>query len=179
MDSDLIARFERDALPLLDDLYSAARRLTRDRADAEDLVQETMLKAYSQFHSFNGSSQVGTWLYRILQNTWINNYRKSRRRPAEQLTAEITQWQHEASEGRSPEIDVLEKVPDSKVIQALEALPKSFRMAVYYADVQGYRYREIAEILDIPIGTVMSQLYTARRKLRELLVDVAREYGFE
>ena len=183
-DSELTARFERDAIPLLDDLYSAARRLTRDRADAEDLVQETMLKAYSQFRSFHGCSHLGAWLYRIMHNTWINNYRRSRRRPTEQLTADISDWQqearrhhHDAQGCRAAEIDVLEKMPDRKVIQALDALPESLRMTVYYADVHGYRYREIAEILDIPVGTVMSRLHSARRRLRELLADVAHDHG--
>jgi RNA polymerase sigma-70 factor, ECF subfamily len=183
-DSELTARFERDAIPLLDDLYGAARRLTRNRADAEDLVQDTMLKAYSQFHSFREGPLLRAWLYRIMHNTWINNHRKSRFRPAEHLSADIGQWQHEAlrrhheSAGYRPaELDVLESLPDREVIEALEALPESFRMTVYYADVHGYRYREIAEILDIPIGTVMSRLHSARRRLRVLLVDVAHDRG--
>jgi RNA polymerase sigma-70 factor (ECF subfamily) len=183
-DSELAARFERDAIPLLDNLYNAARRLTRERADAEDLVQETMLKAYCEFHSFQQDSHLNAWLYRIMHNTWINNYRKSQRRPAEQLTADITDWQQQAARHhcgsagcRPADIDALEKIPDHQVIQALEALPESFRMTVYYADVHGYRYREIAEILHIPIGTVMSRLHSARHTLRELLADVAHAHG--
>jgi RNA polymerase sigma-70 factor (ECF subfamily) len=176
-DSELTARFERDAIPLLDDLYGAARRLTRNRADAEDLVQDTMLKAYSQFHSFREGPLLRAWLYRIMHNTWINNHRKSRFRPAEHLGADIGQWQHESAGYRPAELDVLESLPDREVIEALEALPESFRMTVYYADVHGYRYREIAEILDIPIGTVMSRLHSARRRLRVLLVDVAHDHG--
>ena len=183
-DSELKARFERDAIPLLDDLYIAARRLTHGRADAEDLVQETMLKAYREFHSFHQRSQLSAWLYRIMHNTWINNYRKSRRRPTEQLTADLTDWQqaahpdhHESRGYRPADIDLLDNMPNHKLVQALEALPESFRLTVYYADIDGYHYREIAQILDIPIGTVMSRLHSARRRLRELLGDVAHDHG--
>jgi RNA polymerase sigma-70 factor, ECF subfamily len=177
--SELTARFERDAIPLLDDLYGAARRLTRNRADAEDLVQDTMLKAYSQFHSFREGCRLHAWMYRIMHNTWINNHRKARSRPTEQLSDDITDRLHEARwhdvAGRSAELDVLEKLADRRVVEALEALPESFRMTVYYADVQGYRYREIAQIMDVPIGTVMSRLHSARRRLRVLLWDAAHE----
>ncbi|OBI14744.1 RNA polymerase subunit sigma [Mycobacterium sp. E2462] len=186
MSPDLTARFERDAIPLLDDLYGAARRLTRSRADAEDLVQETMLKAYRQFHTFREGSRLRAWLCRIMHNTWINNHRKLCCRPTEHLSGDIGDWQHlarrrhyEPSYCRPAELDALERVPDRKVIDALEALPETLRMTVYYADVHGYRYREIAEILDIPIGTVMSRLHAARRRLRESLADVARDHGFD
>lgn len=181
--SELTARFERDAIPLLDDLYGAARRLTRSRTDAEDLVQETMLKAYNHFHTFRQGTYLRAWLYRIMHNTWINNHRKSQSRPTEHLSADIADWQHEVQRQhhnlmrcRAAELDVLEQLPDSKVVEALEALPEGFRMTVYYADVHGYRYREIAEILRIPIGTVMSRLHSARRTLRESLADVAAEH---
>lgn len=183
-DSEPTARFERDVIPLLDDLYGAARRLTRSRADAEDLVQDTMLKAYSQFHSFREQSRLRAWLYRIMHNAWINNHRKLRSRPTEYLGADIGQlqdegrWRADSAGRRSAELDVLESLSNCKVIKALEALPESLRMTVYYADVYGYRYREIAEILDIPIGTVMSRLHSARRRLRPLLADVARDRGF-
>lgn len=178
-DLDLVARFERDAIPLLDDLYNAARRLTRCRADAEDLVQETMLKAYQQFHSLHQDSQLRAWLYRIMHNSWINNHRRSQRRPAEQLTADMTDRQQDAVWACRPaDIEVLVEMSDCAVIQALEALPESLRMTVYYADVHGFRYREIAEILDIPLGTVMSRLHSARSKLRGLLTDVAHQRGF-
>lgn len=182
-DSELTARFERDAIPLLDELYAAARRLSRNRADAEDLVQETMLKAYRHFRSFREGSCLSAWLYRIMHNTWINNHRKSLCRPAEQLTADFADWQREAGRNRhgwrgsrAADIEMLENLPDFEVVQALEALPESLRMTVYYADVHGYRYREIAEILDIPVGTVMSRLHSARRKLRALLADLAPAY---
>jgi RNA polymerase sigma-70 factor, ECF subfamily len=179
----LALRFERDVVPLLNDLYGAARRLTGNRADAEDLVQDTMLKAYSQFRTLREESRLRAWLYRIMHNTWINNHRKSLSRPAEQLSADIDDIQHQgrlevcSARWRPAERDVLESLSDRKVIEALEALPESQRMTVYYADVHGYRYREIAEILDIPIGTVMSRLHSARRRLRELLAEVARDQG--
>ena len=170
-------------MPLLDELYGGARRLTRNHADAEDLVQDTMLKAYSHFRSFHEGPHLRAWLFRIMHNTWINNHRRTRHRPAEHLTAEITDWQqaarqrHDSAGCRPAEVQVLEALPERKIIEALEALPESFRMTVYYADVHGYRYREIAEIMDIPIGTVMSRLHSARRTLRELLADLAHEHG--
>jgi RNA polymerase sigma-70 factor, ECF subfamily len=178
-DAELTARFERDAIPLLGQLYGCARRLTRNRADAEDLVQDTMLKAYSQFRSFHEGTHLKAWLLRIMYNTWINNYRKTRRRPREQLSAEITDWQQEAHQRhipagcRSAEVQALEALPDRTTTEALDALPESFRTTVYYADVHGYRYREIAEIMDVPVGTVTSRLHNARRRLRESLVDSA------
>ena len=183
-DAELRARFERDAIPLLDQLYGGARRMTRSRADAEDLVQDTMVKAYAQFRSFREGTHPKAWLFRIMQNTWINNYHKARRRPMEHLIAEITDWQQAAEQKhasiacRSAEIAALEALLDEDITDALETLPENLRMAVYYADVHGYRYKEIAEIMDIPIGTVMSRLHTARRRLRTLLADVARVRGF-
>ncbi|OBF23248.1 hypothetical protein A5725_09835 [Mycobacterium kubicae] len=181
--AQLKMRFERDVLPLRDDLYTAARRLTRNSADAEDLLQDTLLKAYSRFHLFTEGSRLNAWLYRILHNTWINNHRKSLCRPALQLSADITDWQqassrqhHDSAECRAAELDVLEKLPNQKIIEALEALPENFRTTVFYADVHGYHYREIADMLNIPIGTVTSRLSTARRRLRVLLADLASEH---
>lgn len=182
-DSALALRFERDAVPLLDDLYGAARRLTGNRADAEDLVQDTMLKAYSQFHTLREESHLRAWLYRIMHNTWFNNHRKSLSRPAEQLSADIDHVEHHgrfedcSARCSSAELDVLKSLSDRKVVEALAALTQSQRMTVYYADVHGYRYREIAELLDTPIGTVMSRLHSARRRLRGLLAEVARDQG--
>src|SRR6478672_1178874 len=178
-DAERTARFQRDAVPLLDVLYGAARRLTRSRSDAEDLVQDTMLRAYSRFHQFREGTQLKAWLFRIMHNIWIDNYHKTLRRPPEQLSDEIADWQYAAWQRhtslgeRSAELEALEALPDYEIVDAVEALPQTHRMVVYYADVVGYRYQEIAEIMDIPIGTVMSRLHHARRRLRILLADVA------
>ncbi|HEX5255079.1 MAG TPA: sigma-70 family RNA polymerase sigma factor [Mycobacterium sp.] len=183
-DAELTARFERDAIPLLDQLYGGALRMTRNPADAEDLLQETMVKAYAGFRSFRAGTNLKAWLYRILTNTYINSYRKKQRQPAEYPTEEITDWQlaanaeHSSTGLRSAEVEALEALPDSEIKDALAALPEEFRMAVYYADVEGFPYMEIAEIMDTPIGTVMSRLHRGRRQLRGLLADVAKERGF-
>ena len=178
------ARFERDAMPLLDQLYAAALRMTRNPADAEDLVQETYLKAYGAFASFRAGTNLRAWLYRILTNTYINGYRKRQRQPVAQPTEEITDWQlaqaaqHTSAGLRSAEMDALDRLPDSDVKDALSQLAEDFRMAVYLADVEGFAYKEIAEIMGTPIGTVMSRLHRGRKQLRDLLTGVARERGF-
>jgi len=185
LDLDLQDLFEIQALPYLDQLYGAALRMTRNPADAEDLVQETYAKAFAAFHQFTQGTNLKAWLYRILTNTFINNYRKAQREPLRSDGDTIEDWQLHSAEShsstglRSAEMEALDSLPDSTVKDALAALPDDFRMVVYLADVEGFAYKEIAEIMGTPVGTVMSRLHRGRRQLREALTDYARELGMK
>jgi RNA polymerase sigma-70 factor (ECF subfamily) len=181
-DPALRARFERDVVPLLPNLYSAALRLTRNPSDAEDLVQEAYLRAYRGFGGFEEGTNLRAWMYRILTNTFINAYRKKQREPITVQDDEIEDWYLYDRLGASgveasAESEVLDRLPDEDVQRALEALPEGFRMAVLLADVEGFSYKEIAEILAVPIGTVMSRLHRGRKALQKALWETVRERG--
>ena len=183
-DEGLVARFERDAIPLLDGFYLQAMKMTRSRTEAEDLLQETAAKAFAGFHGFRDGTNLGGWLYRILVNTHISSYRKQQRRPVQWLTDEITDGQllaearHSSTGLRSAEDHVLDQLGDNDVREAMQQLPEKLRTAVYYADIEGRRFKEIAELTGAPIGTVMSRLHRGRHRLRSLLAEVARNRGY-
>ena len=183
LDDAQAAAFEEEALSHLDKLYSAALRMTRNPADAEDIVQETYAKAFASRHTFTMGTNLRAWLYRILTNTYINAYRKAQRAPQSTGDEEVTDWQlaraasHDSTGLRSAEMEALDQTPDAAVATAIAQLPENFRVAVLLSDVEGFSYKEIAEIMGTPIGTVMSRLNRGRAQLRDLLSDYARENG--
>jgi RNA polymerase sigma-70 factor (ECF subfamily) len=176
--------FEEQAIPFMDQLYAAAMRMTRNPSDASDLVQDTFVKAYAAFGQFQQGTNLKAWLYRILTNTFINGYRKNQRNPYQGTIDELEDWQLGGAESvtqgrstRSAEAEAIDHLPDSDVKDALQSIPEDFRMAVYFADVEGFSYQEIADIMKTPVGTVMSRLHRGRRMLRELLAEYAQERG--
>jgi RNA polymerase sigma-70 factor (ECF subfamily) len=183
-DLGLTARFERDVVPLLDGFFPQAMKMTRNRTEAEDLLQETAARAFAGFHGFRDGTNLGGWLYRILLNTHISDYRKQQRRPVQWLTGEITdghllaEASHSSRGLRTTEDQVLDLLGDNAISEAMQALPENFRTAVYYADIEGRSFKEIARLTDAPIGTVMSRLHRGRSRLRNLLADVASASGY-
>ncbi|WP_237209850.1 sigma-70 family RNA polymerase sigma factor [Rothia nasimurium] len=184
-DAERKARFEREALLYVDQLYAAALRMARNPQDAEDLVQEAYMKAFSAFHQYKPGTNLKAWLYRILTNTYINVYRKRQREPYQANTDTVEDWQlaqagaHDSKGLPSAENEALAHLPDSDIKEALQSIPEDFRMAVYYSDVEGFSYKEISEIMDTPIGTVMSRLHRGRKLLRDKLTDYAAERGIK
>jgi RNA polymerase sigma-70 factor (ECF subfamily) len=180
------AMFEEQAIPYMDQLYAAAMRMTRNPSDAADLVQDTFVKAYAAFGQFQQGTNLKAWLYRILTNTFINGYRKNQRNPYQGTIDELEDWQLGGAESvtqgrstRSAEAEAIDHLPDSDVKDALQSIPEDFRMAVYFADVEGFSYQEIADIMKTPVGTVMSRLHRGRRMLRELLAGYAQDRGIQ
>lgn len=181
---DVRTLFEDQAIPFMDQLYAAGLRMTRNPSDAADLVQETFVKAFAAFAQFQQGTNLKAWLYRILTNTFINSYRKKQRDPYQGTIDELEDWQLGGAESvtqgratRSAEAEAIDHLPDSAVKDALQAIPEDFRMAVYFADVEGFSYQEIADIMKTPVGTVMSRLHRGRRMLRDLLSEYAVERG--
>ena len=177
-------RFQEDALPLLDSLYAGALRMTRNPADAEDLVQETMLRAYRSFNRFEPGTNLKAWLFRILTNAYINVYRKRQREPQKVSQDDVEEFDlyqelkdHDPQFSATPETIVLDSLVDSDIIEAIDALPEQFRLAVILSDIEGFTYAEMAEIMDVPLGTVMSRLHRGRKALQKRLWDLAVERG--
>jgi len=177
-------RFQEEALPLLDSLYAGALRMTRNPADAEDLVQETMLRAYRSFNRFEPGTNLKAWLFRILTNAYINVYRKRQREPQKVSQDDVEEFDlyqelkdHDPQFSATPETIVLDSLVDSDIIEAIDALPEQFRLAVILSDIEGFTYAEMAEIMDVPLGTVMSRLHRGRKALQKRLWDLAVERG--
>ncbi|HVL63828.1 MAG TPA: sigma-70 family RNA polymerase sigma factor [Actinomycetota bacterium] len=178
------ARFQTEALPLLDSLYAGALRMTRNPADAEDLVQETMLRAYRSFDRFEPGTNLKAWLFRIMTNAYINTYRKKQREPQKVSQDEVEEFDlyqelknHDPQFSSTPESIVLDQLVDTDIIEAIEDLPDQFRLAVILSDVEGFSYAEMAEIMDVPMGTVMSRLHRGRKALQKRLWELARDRG--
>jgi RNA polymerase sigma-70 factor, ECF subfamily len=174
--------FEQDVVPFMGQLYPAALRMTKNPSDAEDLVQETIAKAYAAYHQFRPGTNLRAWLHRILANTFINGYRKRRREPIQASSTDFQEdWQTSADRltppVRSAEAEAMDRLADSDILRALRDLPEDFRMTIYLADIEGYPYREVAEMMGTPIGTVMSRLHRGRSKLRNKLVKYAPQAG--
>ena len=177
-------RFQADALPLLDSLYAGALRMTRNPADAEDLVQETMMRAYRSFDRFEAGTNLKAWLFRIMTNAYINTYRKKQREPKKVSSDELEEFdlyrelkEHDPAWDATPENIVLSNLVDSDIIDAIDELPEQFRMAVVLSDIEGFSYAEMAEIMEVPLGTVMSRLHRGRKALQKRLWDIARDKG--
>jgi RNA polymerase sigma-70 factor (ECF subfamily) len=178
------ARFQAEALPLLDSLYGGALRMTRNPPDAEDLVQETMLRAYRSFDRFEAGTNLKAWLFRIMTNAYINTYRKKQREPRKVSSDELEDFDlyqelktHDPQWEMTPENMVLNSLVDSDIIEAIDDLPEQFRLAVILSDIEGFSYAEMAEIMDVPLGTVMSRLHRGRKILQKRLWEIARDRG--
>ena len=183
-EESLRERFEREALDYLDPMYGAAMKFTRDPQEAQDLLQETFLKAFAAFERFQSGTNLKAWLYRIMTNTYINGYRKKQREPFLGAVDDLEDWQLGGAESttsmasRSAEAEALDRLPSTAVTQALDELDDDRRMVVYLADVEGFSYQDIADMMETPIGTVMSRLSRGRKQLRESLADFAKEQGY-
>jgi RNA polymerase sigma-70 factor (ECF subfamily) len=177
-------RFQEDAMPLLDSLYAGALRMTRNPADAEDLVQDTLLRAYRAFDRFEPGTNLKAWMFRIMTNAYINTYRKKQREPKKVSQDDVEDFDlyrelkdHDPQWSQTPETLVLDALVDSDITDAIDDLPDQFRLAVILSDVEGFSYAEMAEIMDVPLGTVMSRLHRGRKALQKRLWELARDRG--